>query len=176
VSNTPAARLVESLLTSIPDFPEPGILFRDLTPVFADAEAFCAVIDELVAPFAGQFDAIAGVDARGFLLAGAAAYRSDVGVLAIRKKGKLPGVVLTETYDLEYGTASLELHPEQLATGSRVLILDDVLATGGTISASARLIERAGYQVAGIATVLELLDLGGRALLAEHPLHVIVGV
>ncbi|MHB1235398.1 MAG: adenine phosphoribosyltransferase [Microbacteriaceae bacterium] len=176
MSDTAAAGLVESLLASIPDFPEPGILFRDLTPVFADPTAFRAVIDELVAPFAGHFDAIAGIDARGFLLAGAAAYRSQVGVLAIRKRGKLPGVVLTETYELEYGTAALELHPEQLSTGSRVLILDDVLATGGTVAAGARLVERAGYRVAGVATVLELLDLGGRARLDGRRVHVVLGV
>ncbi len=176
MTHAPAARLVESLLTSISDFPEPGILFRDLTPVFADPTAFRAVIDELVSPFAGSFDAIAGIDARGFLLAGAAAYRSQVGVLAIRKKGKLPGAVLTETYDLEYGSAALELHPEQLSTGSRVLILDDVLATGGTIAASARLVERAGYQVAGVATVLELLELGGRARLDGRRVHAVLGI
>lgn len=171
-----AARLVGSLLATVPDFPQPGILFRDLTPVFADARGFAAVIEELVGPYAGRFDAIAGVDARGFLLAGAAAYHAGVGVLAIRKGGKLPGEVLTETYELEYGSAALELHPQQLARDSRVLIVDDVLATGGTIAASARLVQRAGYRVAGISTVLELRELDGRRRLGDHPVHVIHAV
>ena len=153
---------------SVPDFPEPGILFRDLAPVFADADAFRAIVDELVARFDGRFDAVAGVEARGFVLAAAAAYAAGVGVLVVRKAGKLPGDVLTESYELEYGTATLELEPRRLPEASRVLVLDDVLATGGTLSATARLIERAGYALTGFGVLLELDALGGRQRLADY--------
>jgi adenine phosphoribosyltransferase len=166
--------LVGGLLASIPDFPRPGILFRDLTPVFADAVAFKALIDDLVGHFKGTFDAVAGVEARGFLLAAAAAYACGTSLLVVRKSGKLPGDVLTEHYDLEYGADALELAPRRHSPASRVLILDDVLATGGTLIAAARLVERAGYTVSGIGVVLELTDLGGRAQLAGHQVHSIL--
>lgn len=156
---------------SIPDFPKPGILFRDLTPVFADAAAFRSVVDDMVSHFGGTFDAVAGVEARGFLLAAAAAYASGSALLIIRKSGKLPGDVITEHYDLEYGSDALELQPRRPGPASRVLILDDLLATGGTLTAATRLIERAGYTVAGIGVALELTDLGGRAQLAGHQVH-----
>ncbi len=175
VPETPASDLVRSLLLTVPDFPQPGILFRDLTPVLADGPALRAVVDDLVAA-CGPVDAVAGVEARGFLLAAAAAYASGVGTLAVRKAGKLPGEVLRETYALEYGEAAIELHPGQLAPGSRVLLLDDVLATGGTLEAAARLLERAGYEVAGIGVVLELADLGGRERLAGHDVRAILTV
>jgi adenine phosphoribosyltransferase len=162
---------LDRLLVSVPDFPEPGILFRDLAPVFADGRAFRAIVDELADRFAGDFDAVAGVEARGFVLAAAVAYAAGAGVLVVRKAGKLPGVVLRESYDLEYGSASLELEPERLAPGSRVLLLDDVLATGGTMAASARLIERAGYSIAGFGVVLELDELRGRDRLAESAVY-----
>ena len=166
--------LVGGLLASIPDFPRPGILFRDLTPVFADAVAFKALIDDLVGHFRGTFDAVAGVEARGFLLAAAAAYATGTSLLVIRKSGKLPGDVLTEHYDLEYGADALELQPRRHSPAARVLILDDVLATGGTLIAAARLVERAGYTVSGLGVVLELTDLGGRAQLAGHQVHSIL--
>jgi adenine phosphoribosyltransferase len=166
--------LVLEQSNTIPDFPKPGIVFRDLTPVFADADAFTAVIDDLAARFAGRFDAVAGVEARGFLLAAALAYAAHVPLVAVRKGGKLPGDVLSEDYALEYGTATLEIKPGQLAAGSRVLILDDVLATGGSCSAAARLVERAGYAVAGLGLVLELQGLGGRERLSGYDLYAIV--
>lgn len=166
--------LVLERSNTIPDFPKPGIVFRDLTPVFADADAFTAVIDDLAARFAGGFDAVAGVEARGFLLAAALAYAARMPLVAVRKGGKLPGDVLTEDYALEYGTATLEIKPGQLPAGSRVLILDDVLATGGSCSAAARLVERAGYAVAGLGLVLELQGLGGRERLAGYDLYAIV--
>jgi adenine phosphoribosyltransferase len=175
VPDTPVADLVASLLLTVPDFPQPGILFRDLTPVLADGAGLSAVVDDLVAA-GGPVDAVAGVEARGFLLAAAAAYASGVGTLAVRKAGKLPGEVLRESYDLEYGEAAIELHPGQLPAGSRVLLLDDVLATGGTLEAAARLLERAGYEVAGIGVVLELEELGGRARLAGHDVHAILSL
>lgn len=162
---------LDRLLVSVPDFPEPGILFRDLAPVFADGAAFRAIVDDLAQHFDGEFDAVAGVEARGFVLAAAVAYAAGVGVLVVRKAGKLPGEVLAETYDLEYGSAGLELEPERLPSGSRVLVLDDVLATGGTLGATARLIGRAGYSIAGFGVVLELDDLGGRDRLSGSPVY-----
>lgn len=169
-----ATDVVHERMLTVPDFPSKGILFRDLTPVFADGPSFRAVVDGLVESFAGQFDAVAGLEARGFLLAAAAAIDAGVGVLPVRKGGKLPGDIIAETYDLEYGSATFEVNPATLPAGSRVLIFDDVLATGGTIEASAKLIERAGWQVAGIAVVLELEALGGRAKLAPREIHSLV--
>ncbi|MFU8945832.1 adenine phosphoribosyltransferase [Mycetocola zhadangensis] len=168
------SELVLELSDTIPDFPKSGIVFRDLTPVFADADAFTAVIDDLAARFSGRFDAVVGVEARGFLLAAAIAYAKHVPLVAVRKAGKLPGEVLAENYALEYGTATLEIRPGQLAPGSRVLIVDDVLATGGSSSAAARLVERSGYVVAGIGLVLELDGLGGRDRLSTYDVYSIV--
>ena len=162
----PVGELISSLCATIPDYPKPGISFKDLTPVFADGAAFNAIVDALVGPFRGQFDAVAGVEARGFLLAAAAAYATGTGVVTVRKAGKLPREVVAEDYALEYGTATLELHTTDLAPGSRVLILDDVLATGGTLGAAVRLFERCGIQVAGVGVVLELEELPGRTALA----------
>ena len=172
---TPASDLVRSLLLTVPDFPQPGILFRDLTPVLADGTALRAVVDDLVAA-CGPVDAVAGVEARGFLLAAALGYAAGCAVLAVRKGGKLPGTVLTEEYDLEYGSARLELEVGQLPAGSRVLIVDDVLATGGTVAATARLVERAGYVTVGVGVVLELAELNGRSRLNDVPVHTIVAV
>ncbi|MFZ4895963.1 adenine phosphoribosyltransferase [Plantibacter sp. Mn2098] len=170
---TTAAEHVAHLTAEIEDFPKPGILFRDLTPVFADADAFRAIIDDFGARFEGTFDAVAGVEARGFLLASALAYATHTRLVPIRKAGKLPGEVLHEDYGLEYGAAALELRTGQLPQGTRVLILDDVLATGGSCSAAVRLIERAGYVVAGLGLVLELDGLGGREVLAGRDLYAI---
>jgi adenine phosphoribosyltransferase len=174
--NSPAAARVNDLLASYPDFPQPGIVFRDLNPVFANASAFRAIIDDLVAHFSGEFDAVAGIEARGFLLAAAVGYAADVPVLAVRKGGKLPGTVLSEEFDLEYGSARLELEVGQLPDGTRVLILDDVLATGGTVAATARLIDRAGYALAGVGVVVELSELGGREHIGDIRLHTIVSI
>lgn len=163
-----AARLAEERIVSIPDFPKPGILFRDLTPVFGDAEALKAIADALVAPYRGRIDYVAGVEARGFLLAAAVGYAAGLGVVTIRKPGKLPRAVLRESAVLEYGTTDLEVHVDAAPAGSRILLIDDVLATGGTLDASCRLIERAGWSVEAIAVVMELEGLGGRELLAGH--------
>ncbi|WP_353826391.1 adenine phosphoribosyltransferase [Agromyces sp. SYSU T0242] len=159
--------LVESRLAMIPDFPEPGVVFRDLTPVFADGPAFHALSEALTAPFSGRFDHLAGLEARGFLLAGAASALCGAGVLPVRKAGKLPRTTIREEYALEYGTAAFEVHEGELPAGSRVLIVDDVLATGGTVEAAARLIERAGWQVAGVTVAIELEALGGRARIGD---------
>ena len=150
------------------DFPQPGVLFRDLTPVLADASALRDVARALAAA-APDATLIAGLESRGFLLGAAAAMIAEIGVLAIRKPGKLPGAVLGEDYELEYGTARLELHPDDVPSGSRVLVIDDVLATGGTAAAACRLLRRAGAQIAGVAVAVELTDLGGRSALPGIP-------
>ncbi len=155
----------------MPDFPTPGIVFRDLTPVFADAAALRLVIDELIAPFAGTFDVVAGVEARGFVLAAAAAVVAGTGVVMIRKAGKLPRATVSRKYALEYGTATLELHTDELPAGTRVLLLDDVLATGGTLEASLGLLGDAGLVAAGVSVVLELDALHGRARIGDVPFH-----
>ena len=165
---TDAADHLDRLIRTIPDFPSAGIQFKDLTPVLVDGEALASIADALVAPFEGAYDVIAGIEARGFALAAAAAARHGSGVLLVRKAGKLPGGTIAEEYALEYGTATLEVHLDQVPVGSRVLIIDDVLATGGTIGAAAVLAERAGWHVAGIAVVLELAELGGRERLAPR--------
>lgn len=160
--------MINRLCAVVEDYPKPGITFRDLTPVFADGEALRSMVDSLIEPFAGGFDAVAGIEARGFLLAAAAAYAAGVGVITIRKPDKLPRRVFTEHYDLEYGSSSLQMHMDDLKPGSRVLVLDDVLATGGTLAATTRLLASAGIRVAGIGVVLELNGLRGRSSLAGH--------
>lgn len=168
-----AADLVDRLTLVVPDFPEAGVLFRDLTPTLADAEALRAITDELVGAFDGGFDLVAGIEARGFLLAAAAAYASGTGVIAVRKAGKLPPETLVEHYELEYGAAALEIRADQLVPGTRVLVLDDVLATGGTVDATCTLLERAGAVVTGVGVVLELAGLGGRERLAGRHVHTV---
>lgn len=156
----------ESLIRSIPDYPEPGIVFRDITPLLADAAALRATTEAIVAPFAGEFDYVAGIEARGFILAGAAAIAADVGLVPIRKAGKLPRPAASGDYTLEYGTATIEMH-DDLPAGSRVLLIDDVLATGGTLAAGRRLVEQLGSHVAGISVLFEIDGLGGRELIGD---------
>lgn len=163
---TDALARAESLIRTIPDYPEPGVLFRDITPLLADAAAFSAVIDALIAPFAGSFDVVAGIEARGFLLAGAVATRADVGLVPIRKAGKLPRPAASVDYALEYGTATIEAH-DDIADGTRVLLVDDVLATGGTLQAAHELVPALGGVVVGTAVLMELTALGGRALVPD---------
>lgn len=171
-----AADLIGRLTRTIPDFPQAGIMFRDLTPVFADGPALHAVTQALVEPFRGRVDAIAGVEARGFLLSATAAYELGLGTLLVRKPGKLPGTVLSRSYDLEYGSNTLEVQPADLPPGSRVLLVDDVLATGGTLAAAVGLIEDAGWEVAGVSVVLELDGLGGRDRLPDREIHTLTRV
>lgn len=156
----------ESLIRTIPDYPEAGVLFRDITPLLADAAGLRAVIDELLAPFAGGFDLVAGVEARGFLLAGAAAAASGTGLVPIRKAGKLPRPAASVAYALEYGEAVIEAH-DDIPAGARVLLIDDVLATGGTLVAARDLVGRLGGEVAGITVLMELDALGGRAVVGD---------
>ena len=163
--------LLDRLSEIVADYPKPGISFKDLTPVFADPVGLKRMVDELVAPFAGQFDIVAGLEARGFVLAAAAAYATGTGMLTIRKAGKLPREVYRDEYTLEYGSATLEIHKDEISAGTRVLVLDDVLATGGTVGSAVRLIEMTGAEVAGIGVVLELDGLDGRAKLGGHRVH-----
>lgn len=170
-----AREALAELIRLVPDFPSEGVLFEDLTPVLADPEGFRLIVDE-VADAAERFgaDVIGGLDARGFLIGSAVAYRMGLGVLAVRKKGKLPPPVYTETYALEYGTAALEIPEDgQDVHGVKVVLVDDVLATGGTLIAARGLIEHAGGEVVGNVVVLEVPELGGRDRLRDLPLVVI---
>ncbi|GAA3027854.1 adenine phosphoribosyltransferase [Microbacterium dextranolyticum] len=151
----------ESLIATIPDFPEPGILFRDISPLMADAAALRAVVDAVIEPFADAFDVVAGVEARGFMLAGAVAIAAGVGMAPIRKAGKLPRPAASVDYALEYGTASIEMS-DDLPRGCRVLLVDDILATGGTLRAGQQLLAELGLVCAGTAVIMELDGLGGR--------------
>lgn len=163
------AALVASLVREVPDFPEPGVQFKDLTPLLADAHGLAAVTEALAETAAGV-DLVAGIDARGFLLGAAVATKLGTGVLAVRKGGKLPPPVCAETYDLEYGTARLEIPADGIdISGLRVVIIDDVLATGGTLGAAQRLLSAGGATVTGAAVVLELADLGGRTAVEPLP-------
>lgn len=167
------ARLIHSLLRSYSDFPRVGIRYRDLGPVFAQPGALQSITAQLLRDTIANgmtVDAVAGVESRGFLIAAAIAERSGCGLLSIRKEGKLPGETLSERYSLEYGHDVLQLQLDVVPPGSSVLLVDDVLATGGTLRAASRLLERAGHRIAGIGVVLELDGLGGREILNDHPL------
>jgi adenine phosphoribosyltransferase len=161
------------LVRDVPDFPEPGVVFRDITPVLADAAAFTTLSVALGA-LVGEADLVVGVEARGFLLGAAAALTAGTGVVPIRKAGKLPRVAASRSYALEYGTATLELPADTVAPGSRVLVVDDVLATGGTARATAELVERIGGKVFGIACLIELSFLEGRKQLEGHDLFTLI--
>lgn len=162
-----------SLIATIPDFPEPGILFRDISPLLADAAALRTVVEAVVRPFAGTFDVVAGVEARGFMLAGAVAIAAGVGMVPIRKAGKLPRPAAAVSYALEYGTAEIEMS-DDLPAGTRVLLVDDILATGGTLRAAQELLARLDYTLAGTAVLMELEDLGGQR--ACGPVHTVFRV
>jgi adenine phosphoribosyltransferase len=154
---------IQALIRDVPDFPEPGIVFKDITPVLADPIAYSTIIDLIVVHFGrGNVDKVVGIEARGFLLAAPVAYHFGAGIVPVRKKGKLPHRTIEEEYALEYGTATLEIHQDGVASGERVLIVDDVLATGGTAKATASLVERIGGKVCGIACLIELDFLHGR--------------
>ncbi|MFI8964408.1 adenine phosphoribosyltransferase [Streptomyces sp. NPDC053493] len=173
--------LLVSRIRDVPDYPKPGVLFKDITPLLADPEAFTALTDAL-ARLCAEAGAtkIVGLEARGFILAAPVAVRAGLGFIPVRKAGKLPGATLRQAYELEYGTAEIEVHAEDLATGDRVMVIDDVLATGGTAEASLELIRRAGAEVAGVAVLMELGFLPGRArlepALAGAPLTALVTV
>lgn len=169
---SPELARAESLIAEVPDFPEPGILFRDIMPLLADARALSAVTEAIARPFAGQFDAVVGVEARGFFLASAVALQAGVGFAPIRKAGKLPRPAGERSFTLEYGTATIEMQRD-LAAGARVLLIDDVLATGGTLEAAQHLATQLGYEVIGAGLLFEIAGLGGRAKLGETRVHTV---
>lgn len=156
-------KTVKDYIRTIADFPHEGIMFRDVTTLFGDPRGFRIAIDQLLHPYAGvRFDKVVGLEARGFILGGAIAHQLSVGFVPIRKKGKLPGAVISQSYQLEYGEAVVELHDDAIQPGEKVLIVDDLLATGGTAEAGIKLIERLGGEIIGCAFVVDLPDLGGR--------------
>jgi adenine phosphoribosyltransferase len=164
-------------LRDIPDFPQPGIVFKDLTPLLGDVDAFRFAVDAVADHAAGlTVDKVVGVEARGFIFAAAVAYRLGSGFVPVRKPGKLPWKKVTETYALEYGSDSLDVHEDAFGSGDAVYVVDDVLATGGTAAATCRLVERLGGQVAGLAFVVELGFLDGRAKLADHDILSLITV
>lgn len=151
-----------SVIRTIPDYPKPGIMFRDITTLLADARGFRRAIDELVQPLAGaKIDKVAGIEARGFILGGAIAHQLSVGFIPIRKKGKLPFETMSQEYALEYGVDEVEMHVDAIEEGERILLVDDLIATGGTATAAIKLIERAGGEIVLCAFVVDLPDLGG---------------
>ncbi|HEX3925510.1 MAG TPA: adenine phosphoribosyltransferase [Streptosporangiaceae bacterium] len=158
------SELISSRIRDVPDYPQPGVLFKDITPLLADGPAFAAVVTALAGPY-GHVDKVVGIEARGFILAAPVACRLGAGFVPVRKQGKLPAQTIAESYQLEYGTATVEVHADAFAPGDRVLVVDDVLATGGTAAATASLVRRSGAQVAAIAVMLELGFLDGRARL-----------
>ncbi|MCB1368248.1 MAG: adenine phosphoribosyltransferase, partial [Rhodobacteraceae bacterium] len=160
-------------IRTIPDFPAPGIQFRDVTTLFADARGFRMAIDQLLHPYAGEeIDKVVGLEARGFIIGGAIAHQLSVGFVPIRKKGKLPGRTIEEAYTLEYGQAVMEMHDDVIEAGEKILVVDDLLATGGTAAAGIRLIERLGGEVIGCAFIIDLPDLGGRKVLDDMGMNV----
>ena len=164
---------VRDYIRTIVDFPHEGILFRDVTTLFADPRGFRMCIDQLLAPYAGtRIDKVVGLEARGFILGGAVAHQLSTGFVPIRKKGKLPGQTISQAYSLEYGEAVVELHEDAIQPGERVLLVDDLLATGGTAEAGIKLVERLGAVILGCAFVVDLPDLGGRARLEALGLDV----
>jgi len=158
---------LKALVRTIPNFPKPGIEFRDITTLLLDHVGLARTIDALAATVDGPIDLVAAIEARGFAIGGALAVRLNAGMLLIRKDGKLPGATIAESYALEYGTDRLAMHIDACAPGSRVLIVDDLLATGGTARAAARLVQRAGGELVGARFIVELPDLGGGAALAS---------
>ncbi|MBO0802816.1 MAG: adenine phosphoribosyltransferase [Nocardiopsaceae bacterium] len=174
------AGLIASRVRDVPDYPQPGVLFKDITPLLADPEAFGAVVDALASLFAegevGPVNKVAGIEARGFILAAPVALAIGAGFVPIRKKGKLPAATHAESYQLEYGSATIEVHTDAFASGDRVLIVDDVLATGGTARATANLVARTGAELAGVAVLMELSFLDGRAALDGIDLRSLVTI
>jgi adenine phosphoribosyltransferase len=169
VPNSITADRLRARIRDVPDFPKEGIVFKDITPLLADPVAFSSVIDETVVHFGrGQVDKVVGMEARGFIIAAPVAYHFGAGFVPVRKAGKLPHVVDREEYALEYGTATLEIHKDAIQPGERVLIVDDVLATGGTAKATAKLIEGLGGKVVGISCLIELGFLGGRKVISDY--------
>ncbi|WP_034094476.1 adenine phosphoribosyltransferase [Streptacidiphilus albus] len=181
MSSTDLADLLSARIRDVADYPKPGVVFKDITPLLADHDAFSALVEHL-AERARELGAtkVVGLEARGFILAAPAAYAAGAGFVPVRKQGKLPGACYSQAYELEYGSAVLEVQQDALAAGERVLVVDDVLATGGTVEAALELIHRAGAELAGVVVLMELGFLGGRERLAGHlgaaPLETVITV
>ncbi len=170
---TPAE--ISAAIRTIPNFPKPGIQFKDITPVLADGRLFAATVDHLIAGFQpGDIDAVVGIDARGFIFAGAAALRLGCGFVPVRKKGKLPFDTYEASYDLEYGSNTIAMHIDAVKPGARVALIDDVLATGGTAAAAVELLKKGGAKIVEVGFVIELGFLNGRAKLGDVPVRSVV--
>ena len=169
------AELIAARVRDIPDYPKPGIVFKDITPLLADGAALKAVVSALASGH-GPVDKVVGIEARGFIVAAPAACELGAGFVPVRKQGRLPAPTYAQSYDLEYGTATIEVHQDAFSPGERVLIIDDVLATGGTAEAAISLIRRAGADIVGVAVILELTFLGGRARLGAQPVRTLLAV
>lgn len=165
---------IRDSIRAIPDYPKPGIIFRDITTLLEDARAFRKTVDEMVQPYAGiRIDRVAGIEARGFILGGAIAHQLSVGFTPIRKKGKLPWKTISEDYDLEYGTDTIEIHQDSVKAGEQILLVDDLIATGGTAMAGINLIERCQATVVGCSFIVDLPDLGGSKRIRDRGLDVL---
>lgn len=172
----PIGEVVASRLRDIPDFPLPGVTFKDFTPLLGDGPALRAVVQDIARRYAGRVDVVVGIEARGLILGAAVAYELGIGFVPVRKAGKLPGLTHRVEYDLEYGSAVIEIHADAFAGGKRALVMDDVLATGGTAEAACELVERAGASVEAVEVVLELCFLHGRSKLAGRPVHAMLSL
>ncbi|CAN5837320.1 adenine phosphoribosyltransferase [soil metagenome] len=164
---------LRALIRDVPDFPKEGILFRDITPLLADRDAFRHTIAAMAKPYQ-DIDHVVCIESRGFILGAPIAYKLDAGLVPVRKAGRLPSQTLSENYSLEYGVDTVEIHRDAIKPGERVLIVDDLLATGGTVHAAIRLVERLGASLVGVAVLVELSDLGGRDRLAEYPVRSLI--
>src|SRR5437899_9202375 len=175
ILTSPTASDIASAIRNVPDFPKAGIQFKDITPLLADSRLFSGSIDLLIDSFKpGEVDAVVGIDARGFIFAAAAAVKLEAGFVPVRKKGKLPYQTHEQEYDLEYGTATVAMHVDALKPGSKVLLIDDLLATGGTAAAAAALVEKLGAEILEIAFLIELSFLHGRDKLKQYPVRSLV--
>jgi len=162
-------------IRDIPDFPKPGILFRDVTPLLEDAEAFRAAVEALAAPFRDErLDAVVGIESRGFLLGAPVALVLGTGLVVVRKEGRLPHAIVRQEYELEYGTDAIEMHADSVGAGHRVLLVDDLIATGGTAGAAVRLVQKIGAEVVGCSFLIELAELRGRTALGVDRIHSVI--
>ncbi len=169
----PKTTTVRDYIRTIVDFPHEGIMFRDVTTLFADPRGFRMAIDQMLHPYAGmRIDKVVGLEARGFILGGAIAHQLSIGFVPIRKKGKLPGATISQAYTLEYGEAIVEIHDDAIQPGEKILLVDDLLATGGTAAAGIKLIERLGGEIVSCAFIIDLPDLGGRKVLKDLDMDV----
>lgn len=172
----PISEVVAGRLRDVPDFPVAGVTFKDFTPLLSDGPALRAVVQDISGRYAGRVDVVVGIEARGLILGAAVAYDLGIGFVPVRKVGKLPAQTLSAEYKLEYGSATIEVHTDAFVRGKKALVMDDVLATGGTAEAACELVERAGASVVAVEVVLELLFLDGRSKLAGHPVHAMLSV